>query len=160
VRCTATSKRSGGRCKRHATPGYEVCYYHGARGGAPAGNKNAVVTGEHEAIWVDQLTDEERGLYARIRTEALAQLDEEIRLTTLRERRMLGRIARLAGPSDGVVAQLSEVQRIEEALTRVQERKAKLLELAHKLRQAEDDGAIDALVDALQRSRREAGRSG
>jgi hypothetical protein len=32
-RCTATSKRSGERCRFPATKGYGVCYWHGARGG-------------------------------------------------------------------------------------------------------------------------------
>jgi hypothetical protein len=31
--CTATAKRSGRRCKMMPTNGYDVCYWHGARGG-------------------------------------------------------------------------------------------------------------------------------
>ena len=51
--CSATSKRSGERCKGPAVTGWNVCRFHGARGGAPAG----VVDGRyrhgqrtHEAI--------------------------------------------------------------------------------------------------------------
>jgi hypothetical protein len=40
MQCKARSKRSGIQCKRHATRGYEVCYFHGAHGGAPKGNVN------------------------------------------------------------------------------------------------------------------------
>jgi hypothetical protein len=44
-RCTATSKRSGERCRFPATKGYGVCYWHGARGGygkfrAPTSKRN------------------------------------------------------------------------------------------------------------------------
>lgn len=36
-RCTATSKRSGQRCRAPAVKGWTVCRMHGARGGAPRG---------------------------------------------------------------------------------------------------------------------------
>jgi hypothetical protein len=40
-RCRATSKRSGKPCRSPAVLGHSVCRMHGARGGAPKGNKNA-----------------------------------------------------------------------------------------------------------------------
>lgn len=45
MQCKARSKQSGIQCKRHVTPGYEVCYYHGAGGGAPKGNSNRLTHG-------------------------------------------------------------------------------------------------------------------
>jgi hypothetical protein len=36
-RCTATSKRTGERCKGPAVTGWRVCRCHGAGGGHPAG---------------------------------------------------------------------------------------------------------------------------
>ena len=39
-RCTAKSKRTGQRCKAPALRGYNVCRFHGARGGAPKGKAN------------------------------------------------------------------------------------------------------------------------
>jgi hypothetical protein len=39
-RCHATSKRTGKRCKGPAVNGFRVCRFHGARGGAPKGEKN------------------------------------------------------------------------------------------------------------------------
>ena len=36
-RCTATSKRSGQRCKGPAVRGWTVCRFHGARGGHSPG---------------------------------------------------------------------------------------------------------------------------
>ena len=43
--CKATSKLSGERCKNPAVKGYDVCRMHGARGGAPKKNLNALVHG-------------------------------------------------------------------------------------------------------------------
>ena len=45
-RCRATSKRSGKPCQAPAVRGYEVCRMHGAGGGAPKGNQNALKHGE------------------------------------------------------------------------------------------------------------------
>src|SRR6185437_3112699 len=39
-RCTARSKRSGQRCRAPAVRGWRVCRMHGARGGAPEGQRN------------------------------------------------------------------------------------------------------------------------
>jgi hypothetical protein len=39
-RCTAKSKRTGQRCKAPAVRGWDVCRFHGARGGAPKGKAN------------------------------------------------------------------------------------------------------------------------
>jgi hypothetical protein len=39
-RCTAKSKRTGERCKAPAVKGWNVCRFHGARGGAPEGEAN------------------------------------------------------------------------------------------------------------------------
>ena len=36
-RCSATSKRSGMSCRAPAVRGWNVCRFHGARGGAPKG---------------------------------------------------------------------------------------------------------------------------
>ena len=39
-RCTATSKRTGERCKGPAVRGWNVCRFHGAGGGAPEGEEH------------------------------------------------------------------------------------------------------------------------
>lgn len=173
--CKARSKQTGERCKRYAKPGYDVCHYHGARGGAPPeklqGNKNAVKTGEHETIWMDTLDEQERVLFHAVDTDVLKQIDEELRLITIRERRMLQRIERLRAAGDFTVVKqivgtekgkrtnlqefegtLGQIQAIEEALTRVQDKKAKLIELKHRILstapprgEENDDGFIEAL---------------
>lgn len=38
--CSATSKRTGKRCKAPAVRGSSVCRFHGAGGGAPTGQRN------------------------------------------------------------------------------------------------------------------------
>ena len=49
LRCHARSKRSGLRCQAPAVRGYSVCRMHGAGGGAPLGNQNALKHGEFAA---------------------------------------------------------------------------------------------------------------
>jgi uncharacterized protein YjcR len=49
LRCHAKSKRSGKPCRSPAIRGREVCRMHGAAGGAPKGNRNALKHGEFAA---------------------------------------------------------------------------------------------------------------
>jgi uncharacterized protein YjcR len=48
-RCRARSKRSGKPCRAPAVNGWAVCRMHGAGGGAPRGNKNALKHGLYSA---------------------------------------------------------------------------------------------------------------
>jgi glucans biosynthesis protein len=48
-RCRARSKRSGKPCRSPAVKGSAVCRMHGARGGAPKGNRNALKHGRFSA---------------------------------------------------------------------------------------------------------------
>jgi uncharacterized protein YjcR len=152
----------------------------GNKGGPPLGSKNALKTGEFETIWFDTLTEEEQALYGAINTDTLAQVEEDIRLITLRERRMMERIKKLM---DGltekerkvltelreekqvvelydektasskkiivpvprlVITEITETEcraiddilRIEEALTRVQQQKAKFIALKQDIEAA------------------------
>jgi hypothetical protein len=43
LKCHARSKRSGKPCQSPAVRGYSVCRMHGAGGGAPRGNRNALI---------------------------------------------------------------------------------------------------------------------
>jgi uncharacterized protein YjcR len=49
LRCHAKSKRSALACQSPAVRGYRVCRMHGAGGGAPLGNKNALKHGLYSA---------------------------------------------------------------------------------------------------------------
>src|ERR1051325_1161998 len=48
-RCRAKSKRSGKPCRAPAVKGWAVCRMHGAGGGAPKGNRNALRHGRYTA---------------------------------------------------------------------------------------------------------------
>ena len=149
--------RKGTPCKNQA--GFRTnhlgegrCYLHGGLStGPPKKNKNAVKTGEHEAIWLDTLEEEEKKLINKITLDKIQQIDNEIKLTEIRERRMLQRIQKLKeeemiairtktgidrGKKTSLIEEeepLSKIQAIEEALTRVQNNKIKLIETKHKL---------------------------
>ncbi|MFP7170784.1 phage terminase small subunit [Terribacillus sp. 7520-G] len=97
------SKNARGNKGGKAPPGNKNAK--GNKGGAaPVGNKNALVTGEYESIYGDVLTEDEQALFGVVDTTPLNQVDEEIRLLSIRERRMLQRIA-------DVTAGLSEVEK-------------------------------------------------
>lgn len=149
----------------------------GNNGGAPKRNKNAVTTGEYETIWWDCLTPEEQELCRQIDTDPLNQTIDSIKLTAIREYRMMNRIHNLMNGqpeksrkvkqelithkdvvpiynekygkmSDVVIpvpkltiSEIEEVEprktddilRHEEALTRVQQQKAKFIALRHEI---------------------------
>ncbi|WLR50043.1 phage terminase small subunit [Bacillus tianshenii] len=146
-------------------------------GGAPQKNKNAVVTGEFETIYLDVLDEEEQTMFFAIDTGPRLQLEENIRLLSLRERRMLKRIQDLMNgltekqkrvlqerkavkepvevvdektgdkkvvprvKEQLVITEVEETEyrviddilRIEEALTRVQDKKLKAIKLKHEM---------------------------
>lgn len=117
---------------------------------ARPGNKNAVTTGEFESIFFDTLDKEELSLVDKTPFEKMDLLKQEIQLLTVRERRMLKRIEVLkekdmtivslkSGTEKGMDTELNEyegtlgqIQNIEEALTRVQDKKQKAIDLLHK----------------------------
>lgn len=151
-------------------------------------NKNAISTGEFESIFFDTLEDDEIKLVDSIEIEKRNLLIHEIQLLTVRERRMLKRIADLKNKEIALKSYktgiekdadtdlkefetaLNQIQNIEEALTRVQEKKQKAIDLLHKfdvdeakldiavmktelaiLKQGGDEGPIedDGFIDAL-----------
>ena len=85
--CTAKSKQTGERCKRPATPGMKVCYYHGgAKGtGAPKGNTNTVKHG----FYSNALTGEERDTYHELIRVAPVGLADEIAILRIKIKRYL-----------------------------------------------------------------------
>lgn len=119
-------------------------------GSAPKGNKNAVKTGEFEKIFFDTLAEEEKKLINILPVDKETLLFQEIKLLTVRERRMLKRIEELRSLNFTVVkrregtekdkytdleehqATLGQIQSIEDALTRVQARKQRAIETLHK----------------------------
>ena len=88
--------RKGTPCLRPAGwgtnhPGIGRCKLHGGSSTGPKdqrNNKNAVKTGEYETIWFDTLDEEEKELFHQINLDKIKQLDNEIKLTEIRERRI------------------------------------------------------------------------
>lgn len=136
----------------------------GSRNAAGSGKSHigkaspALKTGEYAIIWEDQLTEEERALlYGSVDLEPLKVLDEDVRLLAIRERRMLKlRDDLLANPEveeeihgyfdkEGKPKPKSFVRHkspvidrllnLEEALTRVQEKRIRASEAMHKVMQ-------------------------
>ena len=153
-RCGAKT-RSGEPCKNYAMANGR-CRMHGGKSTGPKdqrNNKNAVTTGEYESIWTDTLDEEEKVLYYKVNLDRLIQVNEDIRLTDIRLRRMMLRIkelqnkeyitiSRKKGIENGVDTDVCEaenpliqIQNIEDAITRVQAHKIKLIDLKHKLEQ-------------------------
>lgn len=113
-------------------------------------NKNAVTTGEFESIFFDTLEKDELELVNNIEIEKKKLLAQEIQLLTVRERRMLKRIAALKEKEMTLISfktglerdkdtdlkeyesTLGQIQNIEEALTRVQEKKQKAIDSLHR----------------------------
>ncbi len=162
-RCGAKT-RSGAPCRKWAMANGR-CKLHGGKSpGAKKGNKYNLRTGEYETILVETLTDDEKGLFDSATTEKLKAIDEELKLITFREHRMLKIIAGYheqlgellvvseeeEQESDGDILRVSKkktkresvessIVRSEEALTRVQAQKARLIELKHKIEDQEVD---------------------
>jgi uncharacterized protein YjcR len=156
VRCKAKN-RQGEQCGRWATIGYQVCKNHGSHStGAPPekmkGNKNSVKTGEYESIWLDSLEDDEKELYDLVEVDVMKTIDESLKLIYVRERRMLNRIKKLKEKEFNVIQieqrtgtdkneqsvvkrelNTETIQRIEEGLTRLQDKKLRLLDMKQRL---------------------------
>ncbi|GMA60349.1 hypothetical protein GCM10025859_07890 [Alicyclobacillus fastidiosus] len=165
------------------------CYLHGgASTGAPPekmrGNKNGLVTGARESISYDTLDEVEQRLWHEIDVDVLAQLDEQIRLSLIRQRRMMQRIYQLMEGPEMVDREMTEgeseneqsgkgtsrsltkevaderILRIEEALTRIQTVHVRLLQQKYAILEKQDNddeeskGALRELARVIENSRR------
>ena len=72
-RCHAKSKRSGLQCRAPAVRGADVCRMHGAAGGAPKGNRNALKHGATTAEALD--FKREIAALARLARETVAAIE-------------------------------------------------------------------------------------
>lgn len=182
--------RVGGKCKNPA--GYKTlhvgkgaCWLHGgASPGAPKGNKNALVTGEYETLYLSALDPVEQALYNRIETLPQPQCENSIRLASIREHRIMIRIRRAeetAAKDEGLgISKASTEQgmepkgkrdmvsiertpvidlilRLEHALSGVQTLKVRYIaQLAHTLEKSpKSTGGLEGIVQAIDRSARQ-----
>lgn len=142
--------RAGTPCKNGAMANGR-CRMHGGKSKGVKNNKNAVTTGERESIVFDFLEDDEKELLNQIELDQLKQINNEIKLIDIRLRRMMQRISVLAEEDMTSVqatmktdefgkqyeevkeSSLSQIQNIEEAITRVQAQKLRLIKTKHEL---------------------------
>lgn len=61
-------------------------------GAARPNNKNAVKTGEHETIFAEYLTDDEKDIYSTMSDNPFFIMSEEVKLLKIRQRRMMRRL--------------------------------------------------------------------
>lgn len=108
AQCTATSKRTGERCKRMCAPGKTVCKWHGGNSkGAPKGNKNALKHGAYESISLETMFPEEIEYANSVSMDPLTTLQEQLRVLRVKEARLAKRMKKAleaemnAGKDDG-----------------------------------------------------------
>lgn len=172
--CCTTNKKGGQPGNRNAVGN--------SGGAAPLGNKNALKTGEFETLFFDTLEEDEKILADLIQPDKQQLLLQEIRLLTVRERRMLKRIEALhrsveyakdGKPVEGFTAvsrktgvekgeptdlteyrgKLGQMQAIEEALTRVQARKQQAIDALHRFHTDDAKLEIDLMKLDLMAAR-------
>lgn len=122
----------------------------------PIRNKNALKTGEHETIFADMLSDDEKDIYSSMNDDPFFVLDEEIRMLKVRQYRMLKRIKQAEdGLNEEEIERLQQLRKVKEPKAvnnRVVEIKREVLkdvEITRKKYRKIDD--VLAIEDALTR---------
>lgn len=141
--------------------------------GAKEGNKNALTTGEYETILYDVLTEEEQSLYKKLEIQNKKNiLQEEFKILTIRELRILKRIKELKDKNKDMnieriiqrkynstieketettteaVNIITPLQKLEDALTRIQDQKRKCVDSLHKIEN--DDRRMELEIIRLE----------
>lgn len=153
----------------------------GNKGGAPPKNKNAVVTGAYETIIESLFDENEKVIYNtnQEKIDIKKKIQQEIAILEIREKRILERINEKKKAKEMSVSSMSSsknsyhygstavsptnstnttleptinvIQRLEEALTKVQETKRRYIETFAKLpNDDEDDEEDNSFIDALK----------
>lgn len=149
-------------------------------GGGRSNNKNAVTTGEYETIHLSALPPEQQALYKSVDITPMQQAENNLRLISVREHRILLRInqAEAAGNELGMLLTsrkheigwggkgkvdlittetapvLTTVMALEDALTRIQVLKARAIEQLSRERDKtppQNDG-LKSLVNVIDES--------
>lgn len=161
--CGAQKKasRGGGTCQVHAGrgtdhPGFGRCRHHGGCAPLKKGDKIALKTGRYETIFADVLEEDELDVMAC--TAAKSPVDlliEEIGLLTVRERRMLGRIAALKAAGAMTVVEETIETMVPEAPGELPSERA-----LSEMTAAEADAATRAEEPITKRKQKQAGTLG
>lgn len=131
--------------------------------GAEKRNKRALKTGEYETIYEDVLDEDEQELMENEFLETREAIQHELKLISIREKRMLERIKKIKdkdltitkmnksdeGTSIETKNTLYLTNKIEEGLTRVQESKRRYLDSYHKIET--DDRKLELELIRLER---------
>lgn len=160
------------------------CYRHGGNSpGGPPGNKKALVTGEYETLHRSALLEDEKALYdSQEKIQTRQETEQEIRLASIREHRILLRIKKATLAEDDTLDGMAptshtrhegwngtgkmalsvveyapvadHIMRLEDALSRVQTLKARYIDLLRGILKENpaDSGGLDAIVDVIDRS--------
>ena len=138
----------------------------GNKGGhAPTGNQNAVTTGEYANIFNTVLDEDEKNILESELEGTKETLLQEIKILTIREKRMLARIKTLKdknrdmtvmkihkdgnGTSTEVAHTLHLINKVEEGLTRVQETKRRDLELLYRMNNDKNNSEGKSFVELV-----------
>jgi len=189
--CGAKTRR-GTKCKGIPMKNGRCRMHGGKTPKKDGGSGRPPTTGEYETIYFDSLDKEEKEFVKVINTNTLEQIEMAVKLLTVRERRMMQRIANLRDNGveyvttgtlvtdlKGYKYQIDEltkeplkhlpkeeydkaknvnttkenklemIQRIEDALSRVQEKKTRLLDLKHKVETGTGNGNLNMLENFL-----------
>ena len=175
--CGAKGKRSGLPCRGIPMKNGR-CRLHGGKTPRDIqknslllrNHKSSIKTGEGERMFFNAfLSEEEKQIVDELENRPfIKQLEDEIKLATIRERRMIERIEKLRR-EPFFVSQIVEesgrvkkefktnenslimIEKIEEGLTRVQEKKLKLLELKNRyeMQTGQENADLSPILDAL-----------
>lgn len=144
--------------------------------GAEQNNKRALKTGEYESIFDSVLSDEEKQYYDNFTMDSKEALIEEIKLLDIRKFRMMNRIKKIQDKNKDMTidsmlksqtessikiqnsttttthaeSSITSIQKIEEALTRVQEARRRCVESYNKIKDdtpKENTGRIQIIND-------------
>ena len=155
--------KKGATKKKKVAPGDNV-----NRGGAPLHNTNALKHGGYSAIFWDTLTEEERAMIEEYHSDEEMMMIDEIKLLTVRERRLMQIINSYKGDSKQLTVSTINtkktsdkketqtfvesngniVMRLENELTNVQSKKTKAIEMLNKLRISKGGGGENDIADA------------
>ncbi|UGB30959.1 MULTISPECIES: HGGxSTG domain-containing protein [Bacillales] len=154
--------RQGTPCKKTPLKNGR-CRLHGGKSTGPKnkekhreslkGNKNAIVTGEYENISFDTLLDDEKVLYEMIPEDIDKQVKGRYKLLEIRTRRLMKRYAEELKKNK---PDIRLINRLEEALTRIDSRANELIREMRELsikEHLDENEPLEQLVSVLHELR-------